>query len=133
MLSSVLLVGGCASPPIPPEVISTADYGPPPSDAHQQIIRKRFDRILIDPTSPLYEFDTPRKGYTKPSSMFGTSLTFGWRVCGTINSKNRFGGYTGRSPFFVLFRGDDIVTFISGESGSGGAITNAAINEACQR
>lgn len=133
LLSSALFVAGCASPPIPPEVIASADYGPPPSEAHQQIIRQRFDRILIDPTSPLYEFDEPRKGYTKPSSVFGTTQTFGWRVCGTINSKNRYGGYTGRSPFFVLFRGDAIVAFISGQSGSGGAITNAAIEEACRR
>lgn len=133
LVTVAAVVVGCASPSIPLEVIANADYGPPPSDGHQQIIRQRFDRILIDPTSPLYEFDAPRKGYTKPSSMFGTSLTFGWRVCGTINSKNRFGGYTGRSPFFVLFRGDEIVTFISGESGSSGAITNAAIAEACRR
>jgi len=132
LFASIFILTGCATS-ISPQLISNADYGQPPTDGHQQVIRQRFDQILIDPTSPLYEFDKPRKGYTKASPMFGTSEAFGWRVCGTINSKNRFGGYTGRSPFFILFRGDEIMTFMSGESGTNSSLRNLAIQEACSR
>ena len=91
-------------------------------------------KSLIDPTSPLYEFDAPRKGYTKASGTFGTSERFGWRVCGTVNSKNRFGGYTGRAPFFALFRGGRLVTLLVGEiSRDTVNILNASIIGACNR
>jgi len=129
---AALLLQACATP-ISPEAVASADYGPPPSERHQEIIRERFAKILIDPTAPLYEFDAPRKGYTRNSPMFGTREAFGWRVCGTVNSKNRFGGYTGRAPFFVLFRGDTIVEFVYGEAGQNAMISNTAIQQACDR
>lgn len=129
----VLLLQGCATQ-ISPERISSSDYGNPPSESYEQIIRDRFSKVLIDPTSPIYEIDKPRKGYTKRSPMFNTQEQFGWMVCGTINSKNRYGGYTGRSPFFVLFRGDTIVEFMSGEATNEPyALKNKNIELACNR
>lgn len=131
----VLLLQACATP-VSQERIASADYGDAPSDAYQQIIKDRFASILIDPTSPLYEIDKPRKGYTKKSPMFNTREQFGWRVCGTVNSKNRYGGYAGRSPFFALFRGDTIVEFLSGVSNPDptyGSITNKNIENVCNR
>ncbi len=135
LFAALLLMQSCATQ-ISQERISSADYGAPPSEKYEQIIKERFSITLIDPTSPIYEFDKPRKGYTKQSSMFNTQENFGWRVCGTVNSKNRFGGYVGRVPFFVLFRGDTIVELISGaitDNKYGINFMNSAIEEACSR
>ena len=98
-----ILLSSCAQN-IPPEVVTNANYGSPPPVNYQEIIKQSIGQQLIDPTAPLYEFSTPTKGYTRNAPMFGTQQAFGWRVCGTVNSKNRFGGYVGRVPFFVLFR-----------------------------
>jgi hypothetical protein len=100
------------------------------------MIRAEFDRELIDPSSPLYEFGEPIKGYTMASPIFGTEQTFGWQVCGTVNGKNRFGGYVGRVPFFVLFRDGAIVTRIVGEipdNEYGISVKNTGISQACAR
>jgi hypothetical protein len=36
-------------------------------------------------------------------------VTYGWAVCGTVNAKNRYGGYVGAQPFFVLIRDNQVV------------------------
>lgn len=135
LLGIGLLIQSCATQ-MSQERIMSADYGPPPPDNYETLIKERFSKILIDPTSPIYEFDKPRKGYTKQSPMFHTQESFGWRVCGTVNSKNRFGGYVGSVPFFVLFRGDTIVEFMSGEITNGiydVSFMNSNIKNVCNR
>ena len=133
IVAALVFLEGCATS-IPPEVIATADYGPPPPANYQQMIKDDFAQVLIDPTSPLYSFGSPAKGYTREAPMFGTHQAFGWRVCGTVNSKNRMGGYTGQVPFFVLFRDGQIVSRTIGEVElTGPSLENAAIMDACQR
>ncbi|MDH5723695.1 MAG: hypothetical protein OEY94_10300 [Alphaproteobacteria bacterium] len=59
---------------------------------------------------------------------------FGWRVCGTVNSKNRFGGYTGSVPFVVLFKDGRIAQKTIGETADahdGFSLINMGINQAC--
>lgn len=126
------LLSGCATP-IPPEVIAKADYGRPPPKNYKEIIKRSIGETLIDPTAPLYEFGTPSKGYTARSPIFGTEQAFGWRVCGTVNSKNRFGGYVGRVPFFVLLRNGVIVSKVIGEGSTDVSFVNVAIEKACAR
>jgi len=133
LIVSLLLLAGCATP-ISPEQIAHADYGPPPPKNYQALIKQDFATILIDPTSPLYTFSKPSKGYFKESAM-GTTQMFGWRVCGTVNSKNRMGGYSGAAPFIVLFRDGKIAQKYIGESDAAreGLFINPAIAEACNR
>lgn len=126
------LLSGCAQN-IPPEVVANADYGSPPPENYKDIIKQTIGQMLIDPTAPLYEFSTPTKGYTKGSPVFGTQQAFGWRVCGTVNSKNRFGGYVGRAPFFVLFRNGVVVSLVTGEGTSDSSFVNVSIGTACTR
>lgn len=95
ILPAVLM--GCVKPPAPEE-IRAANYGPPPAN-YQATIKADFNKLLIDPTSPIYTFDKPFKSYTA-----GQPATYGWTICGTLNSKNRMGGYTGAAPFYVIFR-----------------------------
>lgn len=108
-----LALAGCAVGPTADQ-IATADYGPPPGPDHQQLIKDWFAERLIDPTSPLYTFRRPVQAYIRKSPLYGTELTFGWAVCGTVNAKNRMGGYTGRELFFTLIRNDQIKFGISG-------------------
>lgn len=135
LLGALLLIQSCATP-ISQERIASADYGPAPSGNYEAIIKERVSKILIDPTSPIYEFDKPRKGFTRQSPTFHTQENFGWRVCGTVSSKNRFGGYVGRVPFFALFRGDTIVEFMTGEitdNKYGINLLNSNIKNVCNR
>lgn len=121
---------------ISPERIASADYGPPPPDNYREIVETTIARQLIDPRSAIFEIGEPTKGYTKEGAMFGTHEAFGWRVCGLVNSKNRFGGYVGSVPFFTLFRANQIDTLIIGkitDNQYGINITNSSINEACSR
>lgn len=134
----MILVGfmfiGCANK-LTPEMIRNADYGIPPSEDYAERIRKHFNNRLIDPTSALYQIGQPSKGYIKNSLIYGTKQTFGWKVCGTINSKNRMGGYAGQAPFFVLFKNDNINVAFLGKSGnsSGDRIVNDNFRRACTR
>lgn len=130
-LASILLVSACATP-VSPEKLASADYGPPPPAGYEEVIKARFHPMLIDPTSPLYEFQAPRKGYTMPSSLHRTGESYGWVVCGTVNSKNRMGGYSGKLPFFALFSGGQLVEFVPGEPHSRSFI-NDNIGHACNR
>jgi len=115
-------LAACATAPTS-EQLAQADYGPPPPENHQEIIKEWFEERLIDPTSPLYSFRNPVQGFTQENAFYGTQLQFGWIVCGTVNGKNRMGAYVGREPFFTLFK-DGRMAFIH---------DGPAASEACLR
>lgn len=123
VISFVLLMGlsgglaACATGPTS-EQLAQADYGPPPPENHQEIIKEWFEERLIDPTSPLYSFRNPTQGHTNDSPLYGTQLQFGWIVCGTVNGKNRMGAYVGREPFFTLFKEGRMVFIHDGPAAS---------------
>jgi len=136
-LTCLIALTGCATP-ISKEKIANADYGLPPSENYQEVVKASFAQILIDPTSPIYEFSgTPYKGYVEQSVMLNLPEGFGWKVCGTVNSKNRMGGYSGSIQFFALMRGDNVIQRALGEvpsPRSGGlSFRNNSINAACMR
>ena len=116
------------------EKIANADYGAKPPANYKSIIKEEFSKILIDPTSPIYEIREPKRGYFQTAPVYGTREEFGWRVCGTINSKNRLGGYTGKAPFVVLMRGSVVTQKLLGSSDNssvGDSVFNKTISEAC--
>ncbi len=51
-------------------------------------LAKYFEETLIDPDSRRVTFG---------------ARPFGGLLCGDVNAKNTFGGYTGRQPFYVAF------------------------------
>ena len=102
-------------PPITEAEIAAADYGTPPPENYEELIKENISAQLIDPTSPLFEVGSPVKGYTNKSNAFETDKAFGWQVCGTVNSKNRMGGYTGKVPFYALFQNGQLTNTIIGE------------------
>lgn len=63
---------------------------------------------LIDPDSAKITWTSGFQwGYAKP---FIGPRVFGWVACGTVNAKNRMGGYAGASPFFELVDASGAVT-----------------------
>lgn len=63
-----------------------------------------LNKKLIDPTSSLFEF------YGKiPSTDTEPDVSF---ICGTVNAKNRFNAYTGKSRFVVALSNGEPLSYI---------------------
>jgi len=72
--------------------LSGCDYIPTPENQAKQAVKN----LLIDPGSA--KFDNVFRGKSTDS----TTTTY----CGFVNSKNRMGGYAGKTPFIVKIIGD---------------------------
>lgn len=95
---AAFLLAGCLSAPTQKE-LADADYGPFP-ERYQASIKDYMERVLKDPDSAKYDFyKIPVKAWHRG---VGANL-YGWATCVDINSKNSYGGYTGRqrSYFFI--------------------------------
>jgi hypothetical protein len=109
MFAGVLATEGCATAPTAQQLAS-ADYGPTP-DNYSELIQSQFRPTLFDPYSAVYEFGKPVRTWTDRPV---------WVVCGTVNAKNRLGGYVGAAPFYVEIREGSII-----DSRLGGAPSDA--------
>lgn len=90
---------GCVAPPTAHELAS-ADYGAPPEN-YEELVKARVGQELIDPYSAVYTFDVgPKRGWWT----VGGQRVHGYFICGTLNAKNRLGGYVGRKPYWVFVR-----------------------------
>jgi len=98
------LLWGCTAAPPTPEQLESASHGDKPS-GYKAKIRESFSFILLDPDSASYEFRSPEKGWGAD----GGSNVFGWVVWTQVNSKNRFGAYTGPIEYKVLLANDEVV------------------------
>jgi hypothetical protein len=67
--------------------LAAVKSGSLPKD-YKKTVDTKFASTLIDPDSRKIEF---------------TSIPYGGLVCGTVNAKNRMGGYTGKNPFYAVF------------------------------
>lgn len=102
---ALTLVTACASAPTNDQ-IDAADIGPYPSN-YEQIVKANFATILFDPYSAVFTFTrTPTRGYGG-NVMDGAKI--GWVVCGTVNAKNRMGGYVGAKFFAVVISNGAVV------------------------
>lgn len=96
MIFAALSIVACATAPTTQE-LTAADIGGRPENA-QQLVKEHFAKTLYDPYSAVYTFDYgPERGYWR-----GLTTTVGWVVCGSVNAKNRFGGYVGAKRFRVI-------------------------------
>ena len=75
-------------------------YGPPPNwEEYRQIGEAAITAQLIDPESARITWLTGMfKGEVKP---FLSPRVSGYWACGTVNAKNRLGGYTGAHTFLI--------------------------------
>lgn len=104
-VGTLALVAACASPPTDDQV-RAANTGPYPTN-YEQIVKDNFATSLFDPYSAVFSFTrTPTKGYGG-SPVAGAKI--GWIVCGTVNAKNRMGGYVGTKPFVVVISNGAVI------------------------
>lgn len=95
-------VAECASGEVGTDV---AGYGPFPTN-YKEIVIKWLDTQLIDPTSARIEwFEQPKAADlgTKGEHVYGYLVHF------KINSRNRFGAYTGKQTHAALIRNGEVV------------------------
>lgn len=90
-----------ASPSIPPD---SPKYGVYPV-GYQAIITRWLDERLTDPASKQVEFGQPAPAEVTQKNVRAS----GYRVEFRVNSRNRFGTYTGFQRHQVLIRNGEIV------------------------
>ena len=109
LLGSVLFgcfaITACSGEPpaTSPSAISSANIGEYPAN-YEQIVKAYFSQRLIDPASAMYgPMTSPLRRYLRPYFAGGSNAppVIGYVVCGTLNSKNRMGGYAGTKHFAV--------------------------------
>lgn len=108
MLISIVMLG-CAHRATQP-IAQTAvpeDYGPLPVN-YEQIIKDVISPSLIDPYSAVYTLSAPKQG---KNTMTGDTV-YGWNICGTVNAKNRFGGYVGPKPIYAMIYRDRVIRLL---------------------
>jgi len=83
----------------------TARYGPYPT-LYKEIVMQWLNKQLIDPDSARIEWSEE----PKPSDVGkGSEAVSGYLVNFTVNSRNRFGSYTGKQKHSVLIRNGEVI------------------------
>ena len=115
LICSAALLAGCISVPEPTVLhmseLRNKDFGRYP-DNYQAIIKRRLAETLIDPDSAKIAGFTPPRKYLRVYQDFKTQrLTYypSYAVCVRINSKNRYGGYTGWQDHVYFIRNGEIM------------------------
>lgn len=99
-----LLTGGCVHSPSMQE-IQNADYGTYP-DKYQDITKEYITQAMYDPDSAMFtNWREPKKDYV--SDINGS--VFGYKVCVSVNGKNRLGGYAGYQPYYIFIRNNRVL------------------------
>ena len=118
-MKKLLLLGSMAIISTP---LASKEKAPPPAEpaTHPDWADVRdkglsaLTSTLYDPTSVVVNWSTGFAwGFTKP--IIGRR-SYGWVACGTLNAKNRLGGYVGATPFWI-------------KADASGAVTSAWVNE----
>lgn len=94
-----------AKDPVPPPAPS-----PEPDYAKvRATVEGTLKQNLFDPSSAQIVYTSGFQwGYAKP--LIG-KRTWGWIACGTLNAKNRFGGYVGATGFWVMSDANGTITW----------------------
>jgi hypothetical protein len=82
-------------------------HGPYPTN-YQEIITNWLQTALVDPASAQIEWAGPPKPGTMPEKKGGNAL-FGYLVEFKLNSRNRFGSYTGMQKKTVLIHDGQVI------------------------
>lgn len=104
------------APPTQQELARARNAVSPPSkQAAQKAAMDYINTTLKDPYSAQYKFYNPVN-----SHHIGDEIRqFGWFICGVVNAKNSYGGYTGGSFFIAYFDPIDGTRVIDGAIESG--------------
>lgn len=107
VIGTALLLAGCATVPDPAELAAAASEPAPEREAGIAMIEAHIRAKLKDPDSARFEWPNNfvHGWYQRP---FGQRY-IGWITCGTVNAKNSFGGYTGRTAAIGVIRNGMVV------------------------
>jgi PDZ domain len=102
-------------------------YGPPPDWAQfRRLAEAEVRARLFDPDSAKFEWPHGyKKGFYKP---FLSARVNGYVTCGLVNSRNRMGGYVGRT-YFAVVEDNGAVAYLEIGGGSGSdMLSNSCAN-----
>jgi len=104
LAAALSTIAGCAPKPPSAVAISSANYGTLPGD-YQEQIKNHFNKILKDPYTAQFTFETPYKGLSQDGAMSSTNggVLYGHVVPVQVNAKNSYGGYTGNQLYVFMF------------------------------
>jgi hypothetical protein len=115
-LALILLAAGCSAvfaqqnSPAPSAstqpAADVAKYGPYPTE-YMSIVKDWLGTQLLDPSSAVVEFESQPKPGDLPAK--DGSRIFGYLVEFKVNSRNRFGAYTGMQRHGALIRNGEVV------------------------
>ena len=106
LLLAVLCLTACATT-VTKEQFEKADIGPQPDKSvYIAKIKSHLDGVLIDPHSLRLVCAKPITGWAKNINL---PPQLGWVVYCEVNTKNMFGGYTGKKPHIYLFKGNRLL------------------------
>jgi len=98
-----------------PEVSNSA-YGLKPH-RYQQAIKNYFSTKLVRGEQGMYRFGEPKRAYKQKGFAYGGELAWkGWLVETSVATPTRTGRYLTPKPYMVLFKGEQIVEHILGNS-----------------
>ncbi len=103
---AALVSQGCAADPSPQPTADPAVYGQYPTE-YLTIVKDWLSDQLIDPSSAVIEFTSQPKPADLPSG--DGKRVYGYLVEFRVNSRNRFGGYTGFQKHGALIRNGQVV------------------------
>lgn len=106
-LSLIVLLSACATAPDPAELAAAASEPAPEREAGIAMIESAIRAQLKDPDSA--QFTWPNSfvhGWYQPP--FGRRY-IGWITCGTVNARNSFGGYVGRTAVVGVIRNGSVI------------------------
>lgn len=91
-------------------------YGMKPRD-YQQSIKDYFSSKLIRGEQGRYKYGEPKRAYKRKGFAYGGELAWkGWLVETSVALPTRTGRYLTPKPYMVLFKGEQIVEHILGNS-----------------
>ncbi|CAA6820030.1 MAG: Unknown protein [uncultured Sulfurovum sp.] len=125
IVAIVGLISGCTPQPKPtiglgteigiPQVANSA-YGMKPK-RYQTAIKNYFSTKLTRGESGQYKFGEPKRAYKQEGFAYGGELAWkGWLVETSVATPSRTGRYLTPRPYMVLFKGEQIVEHILGNS-----------------
>ena len=88
--------------------IETADYGAYPHD-YEGLIKEWYRQNLKDPDSVRFGQITRPLREHAITNQFKKQAAYGYSVCGKVNARNSYGGFTGTKTRWFLVRNSRIV------------------------
>ena len=106
-----ILFTGCVTTSTANET-ANADYGyeisQPECESH---VREYFKRTLKDFESARITYGGCYKGWIAGDTFRSVPVAYGYVIEGSVNAKNSFGGYTGRTPFAAVIKNNTLRRF----------------------